>query len=187
MTQHATPQEIMDAFATMADKDKRALLAVARRQLGGTNFSTALDLVYEALSLALSGRRRWPLAVDFGVFMMLTARSVAYANRTASENAKTVAVSSDDIVEWFDGDGEARHPSAEDCAERNQDVQRGWEDVRRAKNVLERRDPLAARVLDKIVAEDSAADIRRDLGLCVAELDAAKKRVLRALRNSARL
>lgn len=185
MTEHATPQEITDAFACLTERDKRVLHAVARSQLGGTRFSEPLDLIYEALFLAVEGRRNWPRAIEFTVFMLMTVRSVAYADRTVSENAKTVSASSDDVAEW--ADGAARHPSAEECAERNQNVQRGWEDVRYARNALERRDPQAARVLDKIIAEEPAAEIRRELGLCVAELDAAKKRVLRALRNSARL
>jgi len=186
MTQHATPQEIMDAFANLSDRERRVVHAIARKHLGGTRFSEPLDLVHEALFLAVEGRRNWPLGLDFAIFLSMTIHSVAYADRTVSENAMAVRAPVEDILEWTIGD-HVSHASAEDCAAQAQEFQIAWGKVASARGRLAERDPIAARVLDGFVNEAPAAELRRELGLCAAQLDAARKRVLRALRNTARL
>lgn len=186
MTQHATPQDIMDAFANLSDRERRVIHAIARKHLGGTRFSEPMDLIHEALFLAVEGRRKWPLEIDFAIFLSMTIRSVAYADRTVSENAMAAKAPVEDILEWSGADC-ASHPSAQDCAERAQSSQIAWRKVASARGRLAERDPVAARVLDGFVAEEPACELRRELGICAAELDAARKRVLRALRNTGRL
>lgn len=186
MTQHATPQDIMDAFANLCDRERRVIHAIARKHLGGTRFSEPLDLIHEALFLAVEGRRNWPLEIDFAIFLSMTIRSVAYADRTVSENAMAARTPVEEILEWSIAP-HASHPSAETCAEQAQDCRMAWSRVASARGRLAERDPIAARVLDGFVAEAPAAELRRELGICAAELDAARKRVLRALRNTARL
>jgi len=186
MTQHATPQEIMDAFANLSDRERRVIHAIARKHLGGTRFSEPLDLVHEALFLSVEGRRKWPLDIDFAIFLSMTIRSVAYADRTVSENAMAARVPVEDVLEWSIAP-HASHPSAESCAQQAQEFRLAWSTVASARGRLAERDPLAARVLDGFMNEAPAAELRRELGICAAELDAARKRVLRALRNTARL
>jgi DNA-directed RNA polymerase specialized sigma24 family protein len=186
MTQHASYQDIIDAFADLDDDEKRAIHNSACKHLGGTRFSMPLDLVHEALYLALQGRRRWPVGLDFSVFLQMTIRSVAYADRTVSSNAKTVKTPVEDILEWSEV-GAPHHPSAEECAQKAQCNQIAWRKVASARERLASCDPIAARALDGLVAEAPACELRRDLGLCAAELDAVRKRVLRALRNTGRL
>lgn len=186
MTQYASPQDIMDAFANLADQERRVIYAAARKQLGGTRFSEPLDLVHEALFLALDGRRNWPLGLDFAIFLLMTIRSVAYAERKVSENAMAMRAPVEDILEWSIAE-HAAHPSAEECVQKAQGSRAAWAKVESARRVLAERDPIATRVLDGAVAEEPAAQLRRELRICAAEFDAARKRVLRALRNTGRL
>lgn len=187
MTQHATPQDIMDAFANLADAEKRAIHAAARKHLEGTRFSEPLDLVHEALFLAVEGRRNWPVGLNFAIFMTMTIRSVAYAERTRAESRQTAHFSVEDILEWSETGSSVSHRSAEECAERSQQCQMKWRKISRAREKMTLNDPVAGRVLDALMDERPLLAIRRELGLCASQLDAAKKRVLRALRNTGRL
>lgn len=187
MTEHATPQEIIDAYANLEDAERRVIHAIARKHVGGSRFSEPLDLVHEALFLAVEGRRNWPRGLNFAVFLAMTIRSVAYADRTLSENAKASAFPVGDILDWTQAGRGVAHPSAEECAQRAQDCKLLWRRVGHARGALLSRDKVAAQVLDGLVADEPVAQLRRELSLCAAEFDAAKKRVLRALRNTGTL
>lgn len=187
MTDHATSQEIIDAYAALIDAEKRVIYAVARKHIGGPRFSEPFDLIHEALFLAVEGRRHWPRGLDFAVFLAMTIRSVAYADRTSSENAKAANFPVEDILDWSPAGGAVAHPSAEDCAQRAQDNRIMWRRVASARARLSLRDGVAASVLDGLATDQPVAQLRRELSLCAAEFDAARKRVLRALRNTGRL
>jgi hypothetical protein len=187
MTGYATPQEIIDAFASLTPTEKRTLHAIAAKHLGGSRFSDPLDLLHEALFLAVEGRRNWPRGLDFAVFLGMTARSVAFADRSASSNTRVDARPVEDLLDWSRDGAAAAHPSAEACAERAQNWRRVVERLEFARDRVRRRDPVAAKVLEGIVAERSVVELRRELSLQVAEYDAARKRALRALRTIERL
>lgn len=187
MTQHATTPQILNAFMLLSHEEKRALHAAARKHIQGTKFSEPLDLMHEALYLALDGRRRWPIGLNFATFLAMTMRSVAYAERTRSENAKTAAFPVEELLEWTAEGSWFAHPSAEACAQRAQECDELWIRIASASAALSRRDRIAARLLEGMVADEPASELRAELNLCAAEFDAIKKRVLRALRNPARL
>jgi hypothetical protein len=187
MPAYATPQEIIDAFTSLTQTEKRILHAVAAKHMAGSRFSDPLDLLHEALYLAVEGRRNWPRGLDFAVFLGMTARSVAFADRSASANTKVDARPVEDLLNWSRDGAAAAHPSAEACAERAQNWRRVVGRIKSARDRLGRRDPVAASVLEGIVAERAVGELRRELSLQVAEYDAARKRALRALRTIERL
>ena len=187
MTEYATPQEIIDAYANLSDREKRALLAIAAKNISGSRFSDPLDLIHEALYLAVEGRRNWPRGLDFAVFLGMTARSVAFADRNASGNARMDGRPVDELLDWSRDGASVSHPSAESCAERAQDWERIARKLDSAHGRLLRRDPVAAKVFEGIVADRTVGELRRELNLQVAEYDAARKRALRALRTIERL
>ncbi|ATQ75807.1 hypothetical protein CR152_15685 [Massilia violaceinigra] len=186
MTQYATTQDILDAFANLSGKEKITIMAKAKWHLDGTSFSEPLDLVHEALFLAVEGRRNWPLKIQFSLFLSMTIKSIAYAERTKKAHSARTRASAEDHLDWGTAPA-ANHPSAQDEAERAQTTIRliGALDVARA--ALREGDRLAALVLDAILDEEEAPAIRDRLGLSAAELDAARKRALRVARNWARL
>lgn len=187
MNEYATPQEILDAFAKLSDKAKCTLHGNVSQYLYGTRFSHPLDLVHEALYLAVEGRRKWPRGLDFAVFLAMTARSVASANRTAISNRCMDARPVEDLLDWSRDGAAASHPSAESRAERAQTWRRVAAGIACAHARLCFSDLVAANVLEGIVAERSAAELQRALNLNSAQYDAARKRALRALRTIERL
>jgi len=187
MTEYATPQEILDAFAKLSKKETRSLLGTVSQYLCGSRFSHPLDLVHEALYLAVEGRRRWPRGLDFAVFLAMTARSVAFANRTAIGNRCMDARPVEDLLDWSRDGAAVAHPSAEFRAERAQTWRRVAAGIACAHARLCFNDLVAANVLEGIVAERSAAELQRALNLNAAQYDAARKRALRALRTIERL
>ena len=186
MTQYATTQDILDAFANLSGQEKITIMANAKWLLDGTSFSEPLDLVHEALFLAVEGRRNWPLKIQFSLFLSMTIKSIAYAERTNKANAARARASAEDHLDWGTAPA-ANHPSAQDDAERAQTTIRLIGALGVARAALREGDRLAGLVLDAILEEEAAPAIRDRLGLSTAELDAARKRALRVVRNSARL
>lgn len=187
MTEYATPQEILDAFAKLTDREKRSLHGVVSQHLCGSRFSSALDLVHEALYLAIEGRRKWPRGLNFAIFLAMTARSVASADRTSSGNSRMDARPVEDLLDWSRDGATVAHPSAEACAQRAQRWRRVASGINCAHARLRLSDSVAALVLEGMLAERAVAESRRELNLCAAQYDAARKRALRALRTIERL
>ena len=132
------------------------------------------------------GLRNRPRGLDFAVFLGMTARSVAFADRNASGNARMNRRSVKELLDWSCDGASVSHPSAESCAERAQD----WDHISRK---MDSRTagcfgaPVTVRVFEGIVADRTVVELRRDLNLKVAEYYAARKRALRALRTIERL
>ncbi|QJE02515.1 hypothetical protein HH212_22900 [Massilia forsythiae] len=187
MIDYATTQEIFDAFAQLADQEKCALYAAAHKQLEGTRFSAPMDLVHEALFLAAEGRRNWPRGLNFAIFMAMTIRSVAYADRTRLANKLAHRSPVEDLLEWSESGALVAHASAEECVERSQTCALMWKKVYSTRARLEHKDPLARSVLDCMLQEEPITSLRDDSGIGSAELEAARKRMLRALKNTGRL
>lgn len=186
MTQHATTQDIFQAYADLSPRERRMLHAVACHHCGGTRFSGPLDLIHEALFLSAEGRRRWPLEVDFPIYLANCMRSLADSDRQRAENQRRSNVCFDDLMEWStrgaDGAGDCEeHLIAEQERRRAADV------LARARASFARQDIQAINVLDGMLSNMSTPDMREAFDLTVGDFAAAKKRVLRRIENLARL
>ena len=175
----ATTEQILEAFEALSDEEMIALRKVARRHLGGTPYSEPLDLIYEALSRALHGRRNWPLGLDFGLFMAMTMKSIANGERQRVEN-NPAAMRDWEVVE----DELARlAPSPEELGMQTQKVDLARELARRAKSEL-KGDTHATRVLDGMMAGMTPSEMREGFGMAAQAFDSARHRVMRQLRQA---
>ncbi len=94
---HATTAQILTAYKTLSDEQLLVLTLFAHKHMDHTSFTEPLDLIHEALHRALDGRRNWPLHVDFGLFMAMCMRSIAYAERNRQENKLSCKMSLEDM------------------------------------------------------------------------------------------
>ncbi|MES2149886.1 MAG: hypothetical protein V4508_08830 [Pseudomonadota bacterium] len=185
-TEYGTTEDILHTYSQLSAREKRILNAVACRYVEGTRFTEPLDLIHEALFLAIEGRRRWPRHVNFGIFMVMTMRSIADSDRKRHENKFTLNMPLDELLEWAFVGIEA-HPSAEDDVSAAQEQAFAHGALMAARQAFARDDEVARKVLDGMMLDMSANDMRAAFGLSAPVFDAARKRVLRKLRNSARL
>lgn len=185
MTAYATTEDILRAYQTLSDSELLAVRAAARRYLDGTRFSEPLDLVHEALTLALDGRRNWPTHVDFAVFMAMTMRSVADADRKRHGTALTSRVSVEDMLELVP-ERAGFHPSVEDelLASERLAIARMVADIARAALAA---DEEALAVLEGMSSGLAPCEIREAHGLSAKAFDAAKHRAMRKVRAAGRL
>ncbi len=185
-TEYFDTTEILRNYAELSAKEQRILNAVGCRYIVGTRFTEAFDLIHEALFLALDGRRHWPRSINFGIFMVMTMRSVADSDRRRHETKFTLNMPIEQLLEWAFVGIEA-HPSAEDAVSALQQESIAQGALLDARESLAANDPDARRILDGMMMDMSASDMRSAFGLGVSEFDAARKRVLRKLKNSTRL
>ncbi|WP_409028516.1 hypothetical protein OX462_12185 [Janthinobacterium sp. SUN098] len=187
MTQYGTPEETMLAYANISAREKQILLGVARKYIQGTHFSEPLDLMHEALFLTLDQRRRWPKSVIFEIYMVMTMRSIAGADRNKQSTRTASGISIEDIIEWS-FEGENFHISAE---EKVLQAEARLANSISIKTILGQlrasADIVAGDVLACLLSDMPAREIRSSLGLTVAAYDAARKRVLRKFKKSERL
>lgn len=181
----ATAQEALARFSAMGDSERKYLLGYAGSLIWKTTFSEPLDLLHEALDLTLAGRRKWPFRVAFPVYMASAMRSVACARRNRDEAQRAVDIDLDAAFEC--GAGGMSSPSAEDEAIAREELRLWARAVDAAMELLSATDALAHGVLCGLVDGGKAKDLRAALQIDDGQLDAARKRVLRTLRRSARV
>lgn len=185
MTSHGSTDDILRAYSALSDGELLALRHAARRYIDGTRFSEPLDLVHEALSLSLDGRRNWPTHIDFGLFMAMTMRSIADADRKRHENALSTRASAEDLIEmaphWA-----GSHPSVEDELIVAQDALAASSAVDMAMAGLEG-DEDAKNVIHGMMAGLSPRDIRSSFQMSAKSFDSAKHRAMRKIKNAGRL
>jgi len=186
MTLYATTQDVFQAYADLGSQERRMLHAVACHHIGGTRFASPLDLIHEALLLSAEGRRRWPLSVDFPIYLANCMRSLADCDRSRSENRRRSSACFDDLMEWS---ARGADPSANSEELLIAEQERQWAALvlDQARGSFETRDSQAIHVLDGMLANMSASDMRRAFNLSAGDFAAAKKRVLRRIANLARL
>lgn len=185
MTVHATCRQILEAFSRLTEADLLALRESARQRCGGTRFSEPLDLLHEALHLMLEGRRNWPLRVDFPLFLSMTMRSIANAERRRQETRLTVRVSFEEAAEaapWQMG----ATRSAEDEADAAEQGRICSAVLNRARETLAD-DARASAVFMGLLDGQSPAALRDSLSMSKKEFDAARHRAMRKAKASATL
>lgn len=185
MTAYATNDEILDAFARLSDSELLALRETARQRSGGTRFSEPLDLIHEALYLALEGRRNWPLKIEFTLFLSMTMRSVADAERKRQETRLTVRVSFEEVAE-IAPHRMATSRSAEDDASAIEQARLSAEALSSARASLVD-DTEAREVFDGLLSGKSPIQMRQALGMSVKAFDAARHRAMRKAKSAATL
>ena len=173
-------EDALSAFATLTDKDLVALRKSAGARLGGTGYTEPADLIYEALTRCLDGRRRWPVGVPFPVFLANAMRSIASSERQARGARLAIhesdfpSGSSEDALDWLGGHA----PSAEDeaiAAEGARSARARAEELRAAL----RADPMARAVVDGWLSDLEPNEVMRERELTAQQYKAARQRVSR--------
>lgn len=173
-----TTEEIMKAYAGLDEEQMLALRIYAEQRLAECSFYTdGIDLMHEALSRALEGRRHWPLGLDFGLFMALTMKSIAGHERVKGRLATSLESGSATA---------GLSPSAEEDCIAFEELNLARKAAERAKTALAGDEP-ALRVLSGMSAGMSPREICAAHGMDAKAFDAARHRVLRRLRLGANL
>jgi hypothetical protein len=138
MRTYATIQQAFDAYQAMPPDEKRRIKAIAREAWKGTSYSSGEDLESQARDTFLSGRRRWPMDIDFAHSFRTVLRSVANNDRKLARNRHDLNVRIDqDISERERAAAELamRAPSAEDVIDSLQQAAmwEAWAEKVRAK------------------------------------------------------
>jgi len=180
MAAHASIAQTLNAFEALTDADLLALRKAAAIRLRGTQYTEPTDLLYEALTRCLDGRRRWPMKVPFPLFLANAMKSIAHSDRE-SHDARRVDRESD-LATLARPDPLAElapsAPSAEDNAiaaeefriarARAEELQSAFKD-----------DPAARAVVSGWLSELSSSELMAKHSLSPKEYDAARKRVAR--------
>lgn len=186
MPLHATTTEINEAVEKLTAKDWMRLRTYASQLIFETRrspYQEPHDLINEALVRALDGRRKWPLAIPFRLFVARTMESVINHDTDRMDN-KPGAHTSFDL---FQADGEelafnAFAPSAEDEALAAERRRIRMEALLAADKALANEgDTLARVVLRGMLEELSQSQLARRTKAAPKDLDAAKRRVQRRL------
>lgn len=93
---HATADEVAEAAARLTPQNYLRLYRAARICLAGSTYTDAEDLVTEAVATPFmaalgQGGRRWPRAIDFMAFLIMTIRGLASDSRRRPERKLTVS------------------------------------------------------------------------------------------------
>ena len=180
MRKYASIENTLAAFETLSDSDLLALRKYASMRLGGTQYTEPADLLYEALTRCLDGRRQWPLDLPFTLFLNQTMRSIADADRDSCDARLVSRVSGREgasCADPFLGMGH-NAPSAEDDAIAAESARFASARAEELRGEF-KGDPAARAVLDGWLAELPAKELMAKHSLSTKEYDAARKRVSR--------
>jgi DNA-directed RNA polymerase specialized sigma24 family protein len=138
--------------------------------------------VHEALHRSLDGRRNWPPAVPFALFMVQTMKSIVGHDRERIENQpgrmsviEPGSESSQPTSSW---------PSVEDQVIVFEQIELARKAADRARQALAG-DEVAVKVLDGMLAGLSPRETCEHFGVGTKDYDAARHRVMRRLRQGA--
>lgn len=181
MKNTASIHEFLDALKKLSDPERLALEAYASRCTGGTPYSSAQDIINEAINRALEGRRHWPRDVDLAVFLVNSVRSIANTSRQLAEQAH---LSIEALHEEDDGARNLLYQptcSTEEVALARERERLGQAAVKFARSTLAG-DVEGLRVLDGMVADLSPKDMKEAFDLDDLAFDAARQRVMSRLK-----
>jgi RNA polymerase sigma-70 factor (ECF subfamily) len=80
-----SPAEVVETIRSLGDGEKSALVKIARAYAGKTPYN-AEDLIQEAFTRVLEGRRAWPRDVPVVLFLGGVVRSIAWEWRAEPPN-----------------------------------------------------------------------------------------------------
>ena len=173
-------EEALSAFAALTDKDLVALRKSAASRLGGTGYTEPADLIYEALTRCLDGRRRWPAGVPFPIFLANAMRSIASSERQA--HGVRLSIRESDFSSEGSGDALERlvghAPSAEEDAIAAEEARFATACAEELRGAL-RADPMARAVVDGWLSDLEPKEVMRERELTAQEYKAARQRASR--------
>ena len=182
MAKHASVEEALGAFEALTDSDLLALRKAAWTLIQGTQYSEPADILYEALTRCLDGRRRWPLDAPFTSFLLNAMRSISSGDREVYR--ARYGIDESKLEEELIALG-AVAPSAEEdaiAAERARFATARAEELRRSF----KGDPAARAVMDGWLRDLTADEMMAKHSLSFKQFEAARKRVARKSANMAR-
>ena len=181
MKNEASPHEFLEAMRRLSKHERLALEAYASRCIGGTPYSSAMDIIHEVIYRVLEKRRNWPRDVDLGVFLANSVRSIA---NTTRQRAEASHLPLDALHEQDDGARTLLYQpacSTEDVALVCERQRMGQAAVKFARSTLTG-DPEGLRVLDGMVADLTPKDMKEAFDLDDLAFDAARQRVMSRLK-----
>lgn len=183
MGMYATTAEILEAFEKLSNDELLGLRYCAKRLIDNTAYTEPLDLLHEALARSLDGRRNWPPAIDFAVYLAMTMRSVANAERKSSRTKLSTPL--EDAMELY-SESMPHSRSAEDVAISREEFNIATQVAEQARASL-RDDPDAQRVLSGLLSGMSPREMCESFRIDTKTFDAARHRVMRRIQKEGRL
>ena len=179
MKQIATPQEFLDAFKALDERERAGLFAAARRCcVGNCGFQEAEELVNELVVRVVDGKRNWDMEVPFMAFAILGFRSIANGDRRSARHTLThlsldSCADEPDLRVHFEANP---HASAEDeaAAAQEREAARSALDFARRSLVD---DPLGLQVLEGLASDMTPKEMQSEFGVGKEALHAARGRV----------
>jgi DNA-directed RNA polymerase specialized sigma24 family protein len=92
--------KFFDAFARLTDAERLLLEVYAERRIGGTPYTSGMDILHEVIGKVLAGERRWPPDLDLAFFLAGCVRSVANNSRTRAETSNVAIDELGEEDEW---------------------------------------------------------------------------------------
>jgi len=179
MARIASPQQFLDAFEALDDKERAGLFAAARKHcVGNCDFQEAEELVNELVVRVVDGKRNWDMEVPFMAFAILGFRSISNCGRRLARFAQPHlsldgCADDPDLRLHFEANP---HASAEDdyaAMERRLAAMSALDYARRSLIG----DPLGLQVLEGMAADMTPAEMRSEFGVGKDALHAARGRV----------
>lgn len=180
MSDYATTPELFEAFSALSDSDLLALRKAASMRLFGTQYSEPADLIHEALTRCLDGRRNWPKAVPFTVFLANAMKSIADADRNLHSSRFVISSALLETPSRPDPLGELgpKAPSAEDDCIALEDTRLAREQTEELKRFFAD-DPAALAVLSGWLEGLSSKEAIEAQCITPKDYDAGRKRLSR--------
>jgi DNA-directed RNA polymerase specialized sigma24 family protein len=169
----ASDGQVRRALSELSDADYARIERSARARAAGLGSFEWKDLYQEAIERILAGKRKWPLELDFTVFVIETMRSVASEIRKRLVHGPIRA--------------EADLGSNDPHLDSFHDEQPGSERAVLARDVFEQilrhfqRDPAVLNLIAGIAVGETARETIDRTGMSEAEFDAARKRFRRGM------
>ena len=179
MARIATPNEFLDAFKALDDKERAGLFAAARRHcVGNCGFQEAEDLVNELVVRVVDGKRNWDMEVPFMAFAILGFRSISgcdrrLAHRSLPHLSLDGCADDPDLRVHFEANP---HPSAEEEFAAMQRRRAAISAIDFARRSLAG-DALGQQVLEGMASDMTPAEMRAEFGVGKEDLHAARGRV----------
>ena len=176
-----THEDFFDALERLTPQEKQLLDAYARRCIGGTPFTSSMDIINEVIVKVLDGDRPWPRDIELAVFIAGCIRSVASNSRKRAEmsNISIEALGEND----HRGSAVRYEPamSAEDSALLNERTAFTRKAVKFAKATLGK-DEQGLQVLEGMIAGLGPKDMCGAFGMDALAVKAARQRVVNRLK-----
>lgn len=175
-------QDFFDAYERLPEKRKLLLEVYAERRVGGTPYSSGMDLLHEVIAKILAGERKWPPGLDLGMFLAGCLRSVANNSRTRAEASNVHLEALDKEDNWRST--RARYEpaiSAEEAALLNERNALSHQAVNFVKATLGRDDE-GLQVLEGMMAGLDPKDMRNAFDMHELSFKAARQRVMNRLK-----